>query len=231
MWEWNDSEKALYFMGEKATPEIRTLEQMRPVLYDPEATGPEEVYYMYRSINLPEHTELMEQHKVRYDITVIPAAKYGPEFVKTKGHYHALQGEQTYPEIYEVIEGEAHYLFQNKNEVVVYKATEGDKVIVPPDFGHVTINSSDKTLVMSNFVSPEFSSDYGPFMEKQGAAYYKLDTGWVENPRYEGVSMTLAEPGEKNCPFHTKNKTMYEMFCEKPELFYFVNNPGFCPKR
>jgi len=96
MWEWSDSEKALYFMGEKATPDVRTLEQMRPVLHDSNADGPEEVYYMYRSVSLPEHDALMKEHKVRYDITVIPAAVYGKEFVKTKGHFHPKKGEHTY---------------------------------------------------------------------------------------------------------------------------------------
>ena len=225
MWEWSDSERALYFMGEKATPDVRTIEQMRPVLYDENADGPAEAYYMYRAVNLPEHKELMEQHNVRYDITVIPTAKYGNEFVKTKGHFHPKKGEHTYPEIYEVIEGEAHYLFQDNEKVFVYHATKGDKVIVPPDFGHVTINFSNKTLVMSNFVSPEFSSDYGPFIEKHGAAYYELDSGWAENPRYTGFSMTLKEPGKENCGFYTKQKTMYEIFCEEPNLFYFLNNP------
>ncbi|MCK4327089.1 MAG: glucose-6-phosphate isomerase [Candidatus Diapherotrites archaeon] len=230
-WEWSDSEKALYFMGEKLTPEIRSLEDMRPVLHDPSATGPEEAYYMYRSVHLPEHTALMEEHNVRYDITVIPPAVYGVEFTKTKGHFHPLKGEHTYTEIYEVIEGEAHYLFQDQEKVLVYRADKGDKVIVPPDFGHVTINPSNKTLVMSNFVSPEFSADYGPFVEKQGAAYYELTTGWVENPHYTGFSMAFAEPGEQNCPFYTKQKTMYEMFCEEPKLFSFLNNPGFYAKQ
>lgn len=222
-WEWSDMERALYIRGEKLTPDVRTLGQMRPVLYDENADGPSELYYMYRGAHLPEDGALLKKHNVRYDITVMPAATLGGEFVKTTGHFHPKKGAHTYPEIYEVLQGEAHYLFQNEREAVVFEAKAGDKVIVPPDFGHVTINASKKTLVMSNLVSPEFSSVYGPFTEKRGAAFYELEKGWAGNPRYTGVSLSHAQPGKANCPFFTRKKTMYELFCCSPEDFSFLN--------
>jgi hypothetical protein len=45
-----------------------------------------------------------------------------------------------------VLEGDAHYLLQRAqneervDEAILVKATRGDKVIIPPNYGHVTIN-------------------------------------------------------------------------------------------
>ena len=47
-----------------------------------------------------------------------------------------------------MLDGDAHYLLQRAqneesvHEVILVKATRGDKVIVPPNYGHVTINAS-----------------------------------------------------------------------------------------
>ncbi len=48
----------------------------------------------------------------------------------------------TYSELYEVLERDAHYLLQRAqngervDEVILVKATRGDKVIIPPNYGH-----------------------------------------------------------------------------------------------
>ena len=62
--------------------------------------------------------------------------------------------------------------------MVIY-ASAGDKVLVPPDYGHVTVNRSNKTLKMSNFVARSFSSIYAPFKEMGGAAYFCTTEGFV----------------------------------------------------
>jgi glucose-6-phosphate isomerase len=60
----------------------------------------------------------------------------GLEFVKTYGHYHPRVNPKlryTYPEIYEVLDGDARYLVQRAqneesvDDVVLVKATRGDK--------------------------------------------------------------------------------------------------------
>ena len=224
-WEWSDAERAFYFFSEKLMPDVRTHEQMTPVLYNPKAAAPAEFYYMYRGLCLPKDTELFANHNVRYDITVIPPATIGGEFVKTKGHFHPLKGEHSYPEIYEVLSGEAHYLFQNNGQVIVFHAMAGDKVIVPPDYGHVTINPGKATLVMANLVSPGFSSDYEQYVKMHGAAFYELDKGWVENPHYTAVSLRKDVPGRDNCKFFDSKETLYDLFLEAPDRFVFLNEP------
>jgi len=106
---------------------------------------------MFREVSKDEKdARKIKEKGLRYDITIIPPNKLGMEFVKTAGHYHPfLPGSKmTYPELYEVLEGEAHYLLQRREQergteritdVVVVKAKKGDKVIIPPNYGHVTI--------------------------------------------------------------------------------------------
>jgi glucose-6-phosphate isomerase len=60
--------------------------------------------------------------------------------------------------------------------VAVIKAEKGDLVLVPPGYGHVTINASEKTLEMANWVCRDFSSVYEPVKRLAGASYSFLRT-------------------------------------------------------
>lgn len=76
-----------------------------------------------------------------------------------------------YPEVYEVLEGRAHFLLQKKtlDDIVLVEAAKGDIVLIPPGYGHVTINpAQNETLTMANLVSTEFSSEYGFYDEMRG---------------------------------------------------------------
>jgi glucose-6-phosphate isomerase len=147
------------------------------------------LYQMYRDLarTARDRRWLARQH-LRYDLTRIPARTICGEYVKTKGHFHPRSPSGIdYPEIYEVLEGTAHYLLQRRDglDVMVVEARAGDKVIVPPGYGHVTINPGSADLVMANIVSTAFSSDYTPFLQQGGAAYFEMEGGvFVKNPRY-----------------------------------------------
>jgi glucose-6-phosphate isomerase len=180
-------------------PAARTLAEMREVLADPQAAGPEVLYYMYRDVGRPADRSRYAAHGLRYDITVLLPARLGQEWCKTYGHYHPLapSGEY-YPEVYEVISGRAVYLLQRRapdgriEDVLAIPAGPGDKVFMLPGYGHVTINVGDEPLVMANWVAAAFRSEYGDYRERHGAAYYALDGApgavrWQANPRYGPV--------------------------------------------
>jgi len=78
-----------------------------------------------------------------------------------------------------VVSGEAVYYLQkiddngNVVDAVQIHARAGDIVPIPSTYGHVTINpSSDKPLVMMNWVDRTFDSVYGDIIDLNGAAYY-----------------------------------------------------------
>jgi glucose-6-phosphate isomerase len=99
---------------------------------------------MYRNLAWDDSDQAhLESQQVRFDMTVIPPGVICGEYVKTKGHYHPTAPDGTgYPELYQVIEGEAHYLLQKEDlsDVVVVHAKAGESVFIPPGYGHVTIN-------------------------------------------------------------------------------------------
>lgn len=182
----------------KLTPDVRTLNDMRNVLADRDfvKSSPNfNLYYMYRGV---EKTD-----GLRYDITVIPANFIGNEFTKTKGHYHL----ENWQEVYTVLEGTAIYLMQKRGgkreiEDAYYVVTnKGESIVIPPFYGHVTINPSDREeLKMANWVSPDCKVDYKPYEEKQGACYYYTKNGWIKNENYKSVPELREEKPLKSLP-------------------------------
>ena len=231
-------------------PAVRILEELKEVVLDKNflatADMDTELYYMFRAVSKDEEDERKIKEKgLRYDITIIPPNTLGLEFVKTAGHYHPfLPGSKmTYPELYEVLDGEAHYLLQRREQgrgteritdVVVVKAKKGDKVIIPPNYGHVTINPSEATLKMANWVANAFSSIYESMKVKGGAAYFELTNGeFVKNARYGAVpDIRFLRPSdvEKELGLNLNKETeMYELI-KQPETLAFLTNPNLLIK-
>lgn len=165
-------------------PDIRFLNGVKSVLYDQKwaKKAPNlELYYMYRG--------LKRENGLRYDITVIPPRLLGQEFAKTKGHEHLKK----YGELYIVLSGKAIYLMQKcqnnqVKDVYAVKAKKGDVVIVPPYYGHVTINPSEKeTLKTANWLDERSQHVYDVVGKKQGLSYYYTKQGWIKNKKYAKI--------------------------------------------
>ncbi|MBI5553867.1 MAG: glucose-6-phosphate isomerase [Candidatus Diapherotrites archaeon] len=214
-------------------PDIRTLSQMKPVLRDPDAKPvSSELYFMYRDVCLEAHRSAIAAQNLRYDVTILPPVMLGLEFNKTFGHFHPLNPAGAYyPELYEVLFGEAVYLLQHLDgsRFVSVHAKAGDKVLMPPGYGHITVNPSDKNpLVMSNWVERNFKSDYGPIREKQGGMYYLTPKGFEENHQYGLVPEVvehnvpslkkLGVPAGPMYPWGTQNLSKLEWLAE-PEKY------------
>ena len=134
----------------KKNMEIRKLNDMREVLADKDfaKNSPNiDLYSMYRG--------LKTNGKLRYDETVVFPKMLGNEFNKTKGHYHI----GAYPELYMVLEGTAIYLLQKRNaegnieDVFAVTVKAGECAVMPPLYGHVTVNPSEtEELKMANLL-------------------------------------------------------------------------------
>ncbi|MEM1689643.1 MAG: glucose-6-phosphate isomerase family protein [Candidatus Hadarchaeales archaeon] len=214
---------------------VRKAADMAEVIFDKEWLEKNldaELYYMFRDLWMDEDRETILRNRLRYDITIIPPRKMGVEFVKTQGHYHPeCCPNLTYPEIYEVQEGKAHYLLQRKEkgkiiDVILIEAEAGDKVIIPPNYGHVTINPTDEPLRMANWVSRDFTSLYQEFNLMGGAAYFELIDGrFIKNPKYGEIpELRFGKPSEIPELEIVKGKEMYELI-KRPENLAFLNHP------
>jgi glucose-6-phosphate isomerase, archaeal len=181
-------------------PAVRTIEEMKPVLLDRETSSTrDEMYYMYRDVHMPDHESIIRPSGARYDITVIPPAMIGGEFNKTVGHYHPMkEGTQfAYPEVYEILNGKGLIFLQKMDAkfdeviaVIVLEVKQGDKIVYPPNYGHILINLGDEPLVTSNWVAGEFTSLYQQVVDYAGMAYYVVadkEKGYkfVPNSKYK----------------------------------------------
>ncbi len=239
---WDSDDKILIFGEEieSVEPVIRTREEMASVLYDPEAKGPAELYYIYRGVAPATDKENIAEQGLRFDITVIRPGTIGKEYIKTAGHYHPFKpntGEQ-FPEVYEILYGKAHFLLQqpvadNYDELektLLITAKPGDKVLVPPGYGHIAINPGDDYLIISNWVADNFPLNYGAITAQKGGGYFELkdDEGpvFVPNSQYKHL------PSLKRCSvtpvpklnLHT-GLPIYRVFHESPASFSFLLYP------
>ena len=219
-------------------PDIRMLYDIKDVVHDLEwlkSTPDKELYYMYRDLyhNEEEHL-IIQNNQLRYDITVIPPYIMGNEYVKTAGHYHPSVPDTkiTYPEVYQILEGKATYILQKRvddyfdkviEDNIQINAHQGDVVIVPPGYGHVTLNRSTTTLRMANWVCSQFSSIYEPYRRCRGATYYFLVDGIVKNNEYEQIpELRTEKPGKLREFGLIPGKDMYELVNEIDKLEFLT---------
>lgn len=227
---------------ENLKPQIRHLSEIKEVLFDQkwaEQSPDLELYYMYRDLaeNKADREKIASQG-LRYDITILNPVKLGKEYNKTAGHDHPLvpNTEITYPEIYEVLEGEAIFLAQNseKNkikDIFAIKAKKNDKVIIPPNYEHLLINPTNQELKTANWICRKFSTNiYKPFRSQQGFAYYGLKNNggikWAKNEHYRSApEIKFLEPNQTLKQFGIdKNKPLYDLTSDLTKLD-FLKNP------
>ncbi len=217
----------LFVDGKAREPTSRKMSDMEDVLMrEPEtaALGNPDMYYMFRDV--------VKKNSLRFDITVIPYRVIEGEYNKTYGHYHpeAMNG-MSYPEVYQVLYGKAAFILQKKNntgsiDVYFVSASKGDVLLIPPNFGHVTINHSGEVLVLSNLVSSSFQSSYDEFRTNHGAAFYYLEGRELsQNPNYFVRDMHRVTSGEINSRFGFESKDLLSEFLVDPDRFGFLDNP------
>ncbi len=232
--------KTLFFGGKNHKPDIRKLKDFKEVIYDKkwlEKTPSNfEAYFMYRGLaKNKEDKEKMEKAGLRYDITIIPSKSFGLEFPKTMGHYHSfpLASSFSYPEVYEVLSGKAMYLLQKIDDdkitkITAIKANKGDKVIVPPNYGHITVNVGKIDLKMSNWQALATRADYKSILDKKGGAYFAIKLGGnriklIKNENYGRLpEIKFSNPANY---FFQSRKTTYD-FVDNLEKLEFLKNPS-----
>ena len=212
----------------KVIPVVRTKEQMKPVLKNPKAKAPTDFYYMYRDVAMNKDRKKIIVNNLRFDITVLPPFTVGDEPNKTFGHFHPTPkgGAVSWPEVYEVLSGRAHYLLQSNKEFLVFDAKPGDKCLMLPGFGHVSVNPSSKEpLVMANWVYPGFKSNYGPIKKNKGACWFETTKGFVKNKTYKKAPpIQIISPREFPKFGLTKNP-MYSVGIKNPKKFEWLEKP------
>ncbi|OGG72515.1 hypothetical protein A3A38_04115 [Candidatus Kaiserbacteria bacterium RIFCSPLOWO2_01_FULL_53_17] len=178
----------------------RTHEKMRDVLMHPDAPGPTIHYYMIRGGS--------EQR----NITIWEPGTVGSEYIKTYGHYHIGQLDETYW----LLLGEGVLLQQRlvyegdvpqPDRVEEFRAIQmkaGDSAYMPPGYGHLVANIGKTYLVTADDSPVDFGdkdpvsmpghADYEMVRQMRGFAYYVVEKDGkpvlVKNPLYKEVQKT-----------------------------------------
>jgi glucose-6-phosphate isomerase len=221
----------LFVDGNRHPRTTRIMREMRKTLLSySEAKGNNEAYFMYRNV--------YREGELRFDITVIPAAHFGDECAKTHGHYHpGSEDGPGYPEVYQVLHGSAVFILQKKNRngsvnVTMVNAEKGETVLLPPGYGHVTVNKGEDVLVLSNLVYDRFESLYGDYAANQGAAYYYLAGGEIrQNSNYIVEKNERVSAKEFNSRYGFSCDDLLLELQREPKNFEFLMKPGLLQKK
>lgn len=221
--------RSLFINGEVKDFTVRNLSQMNDVLMKRQPVLNDfPLYFMFRAI--------AEKDGLRYDVTVIPPKNIAGEYAKTYGHYHPIaEGNLRYPEIYQILDGRALFVLQKKRsdasvDTIITYAEKGQAILIPPNWGHVTINATkDDVLVMGNLVA-EFESEYSDYKDSRGAAYFITENGLEQNPSYLIRSTEKKKPEEINEKYGFECTDLLKEFLENPEKFEFLKKPSIIAK-
>ncbi len=223
---------ALTCDGKSIKPGIRRLRDIKGVLADSGAMKDLDpgmpLYYMFRAVGSENHGEFRASN-LRYDITVILSCMIGEEYNKTLGHYHPeTEKGLAYPEIYEVVQGNGLFIFQKEadgvTDVKLVEAATGDKILIPPNYGHVTVNVGRKELILANLVADNFESDYKSIIRKAGAAVYAIEgRRLLLNQEYGNVSIGRADWLKVKS---LQKGSLMDMFLGNRKAFDFLNRPS-----
>jgi glucose-6-phosphate isomerase len=157
----------------------RTQEQMKPVLWKPNADGPANHYYMIRG-----GTQL-------HNMTLWEPGVVGGEYIKTFGHYHV----DDLPETYWFLNGEGFALLQKLEgdgsyparleEFKIIPVKAGFRLDIPIRYGHLAVNTSDTFMTTADDSPVDFGdadpvghpghAEYKRVEQMHGFAYYVID--------------------------------------------------------
>jgi len=203
--------------------------------YQDSASGHETLYFGARYMEKTVDEAVFVDNDFMADMTVINPGKVGNEYIKTVGHYHQNKPGTSlaYPEVYEAVSGKFEYLLQSeldkdgKVQVIWVVAEPGDKVVMPPNFGHVSMNVGLETAIEVDIQKRDNpnGSDYTMFKDRCGGAFYRTEDGLKKNPNYEVLSLRIVKPLERPDLGLTRDKSLYDSFVEAPEKFDYLLNP------
>lgn len=171
---------------------------MKDVLLHPEADAPDVFYHMVRG------------GKDLRNITIWEPGKVGNEYIKTYGHYHVGNIEETYWIIYgegitiaqkRIIGSDGEPVDDETEDIIIVRVKAGEAVYMPRGWAHAAVNIGETFFATAddspvNFEDVDPSSlpghaDYDSIKRMRGMAYYIVEKDGeptlVKNPTYTKV--------------------------------------------
>jgi len=222
------------------TTKKRLVREMKKVLLDnPSIPDDTCLYSMYDGVCREKDRDFITSKRLRYDLTLICPGKLGREFVKTAGHYHSISedGVLSYPELYEVLYGEVHFILQKLGsteggiaDILLIRAGRSERVMVPPNYGHVAINPLSEPLVLANWIGDDCKPDYEAITRFGGAALFEIEeegkVNFIQNKNYISVPSLREVKIDPLSPFQFKDvSSLYELLLQDPRALDCLKHP------
>ncbi|WP_072570484.1 glucose-6-phosphate isomerase family protein [Enterobacter sp. SA187] len=216
--------------------EIRTLDQIRASLRDPYCRGPNEVYAIAMDVARIQDRDELKKRMLLFGVVTYAAGQLGDEPVRSQGHVHRISQHSGWspPELYEIWQGRAiiymqEYVADDPGRCFAVIAGPGEKVLVPPGWGHATISASpDEPLTFGAWCDREYGFEYDAVRAHKGLAWYPLlqekQIIWQHNPHYAPGRLQAITP-RRYSEFGITAAPLYQQFIDDPARFQFISRP------
>lgn len=217
--------------------EVRHLSDVRRSLMDPNCEGPEDLYAIVMGIGRNEDKQAMDERNLLFASCNYNFGTMGKEPVRSQGHIHSVSAScnDSTCELYEIWEGEAiiymqEYVKDNPGRCFAIRAKKGEVVIVPPGWGHQTVNANiHAPMVFGAWCVKDYGFDYDDVRAHTGLAYYPMveneEITWVKNENYNESTLIERSPRIYTEFGIDPTKSIYEQFVENPDMMLFVSRP------
>ena len=167
----------------------KTLEQLKSVLKNPEATGPDPVYFVFMDVSEDKWA----------NITIIQNGKIGDEYPKTFGHYHS----NPTPETYHLLAGSGILQLAKKHmdgdtwvpemvdAVYLVKVKPGEEIVITEEYAHSWSNVGEMPTISYD----DWRSGHQTSERLQGLPYYLVEENGepkaTPNPHYQNLPQPI----------------------------------------
>jgi glucose-6-phosphate isomerase, archaeal len=236
------SEKALAFEYGPGicapSPEMRSLDAIRPSLRDPGCSGPDPVYGITMDIGREEDSAGLQQRMLLFGAVVYAGGSLGSELVRSQGHIHAIAPHSGWspPEIFEIWSGTAIVYAQERAEddpgrCIAVLAQAGSQVVVPPGWAHCVINAdSHRRMAFGAWCDRQYGFDYTGVRAHHGLAWFPTlsatgTIGWEPNPHYSPSQLDQHKARTYPELGLDASRCLYGQFADNPDSVMFVADP------
>lgn len=205
-----------------------TIYDIKDELLDP-SKAKDTIFARYEGFCKSFDSLMFESTNIKSELLVVYPKKLGREYSKTSSFYAEDEEENPKEVVYEVLNGSAYFLLENKSDdkdIRLIKLGKNNKIIIPKKFYYVIINSSEtETLVCISLMSKTTKLKKSLFRKDHGATLYYTDTGFIRNQNKESnYSLKEFEGNYTEDKILNNNKELYKDFLHSPEKYEFLKN-------
>lgn len=203
------------------------LEQIRPFLENPDATGPSLVTRYYPRVSRRRELSQWQSRQLDYGVLEIFALRLAQEWITFPGHVHKGPGRTLLPAVAEVLHGEGGLLLQglglSHRQATIVWLTAQDRVFLPPGYAHAFINRGGVPFIVAEVHSSSTVVEYADIARHRGMAHYFGPDGSRPNPHYRGEVALRELPVNQMATPDISGRDLYQTVMRSAERFRFLH--------